>query len=124
MTKNRHTEHSLSKLRKDPAFELVEKVEYFSPFPPPHGRRVDFAGIIDIIAVGPGRTIGVQSTSTGALSAHKAKLLASEATPILLRGGWEIWIYAWHKPGRIWECRTLQFQLPKEALDGAETESG
>lgn len=118
MTKNRHTEHSLSRLRKDTAFEFVEKVEFFSPFPPPHGRRVDFAGIIDIIACGPGRTIGVQSTSVGAMSAHKRKLIESPNTELLLRAGWEIWIYAWHKPAHRWECRTLQFQLPKEATSG------
>lgn len=116
MSKNRHTEHSLKLLRDSGEFLHVEKVEFWSPFPKPHGKTHDLFGIIDIVCLAPGRTVGVQSTSVGALSAHKKKLREHPSTELVLRAGWELWILAWEKPAHRWQHRKFTFQM--EEADG------
>ena len=112
-----YTSMTLKRLRELGEFDLIDICEKFVAFPPP-GHRVDLFGILDIVCLGAGRTVGIQSTSVNQLSKHKKKLTESPNTRLVLAAGWEVWIYAWHKPARRWELRTLQFQLPKESLDG------
>lgn len=109
-----YTERTLAELRRGDEFVLVEKVEYWTPFPKPHGRRVDLFGIIDIVALAPGRTLGVQSTSIGALSAHKKKLREHPCTREVLRAGWELEIWAWEKKANRWTHRVIKIQLEEE----------
>lgn len=111
---------SLKKLRADPRFELVEKVETWSPFPPP-GHRSDLLGIFDILALGPGITLGVQCTSVGGVSARIKKLKEHPSTRPALRAGWQIEIWGWHKPSNRWELgRWHRFELnePGGTADG------
>ncbi len=97
------TELTLRKLRGDTRFLLVEKVEFFSPFPKPHGRRVDLFGLGDVLAIGPGISLLVQCTSVGGVSTRKKKLTEDPNTALLLRSGWELEIWGWHKPAHRWE---------------------
>jgi len=115
------TQLSLKKLRADDRFFLVDKVEYFTQFPPPHGRRVDLFGIIDILALGPGVTLGVQCTSVGGVSARKRKMIDHPNTPLVLAAGWQLEIHGWHKSNNRWELgRFHRFELDRQqgAPDG------
>ncbi len=54
----------------------IQKVEYWTPFPKPHGRRVDLFACIDVLGVHEetGEMIGVQSTSRSAVSMRIKKI--------------------------------------------------
>lgn len=110
-----YTQLSLRELRRDERFLLVAKVEHHIPFPPPHGHREDLFGILDIIAIGPGISLGVQVTSAGSKSAHKKKLLEHENTRKVLESGWVIELHTWRKVPRgravRWELDRLTFEL-------------
>jgi hypothetical protein len=107
------SELSIGMLQKDPRFTLVGGVEKFVGFPPP-GHRVDLWGILDLVAIGPGLTVGVQCTTKGQLAAHRRKILESPSTRLVLEAGWLIELHGWHKPKYRWECIIEHFQLPKE----------
>jgi len=116
MTKsNSSVQLSLVRLRKDPRFTHVEKVEQFIPFPAP-GHRLDLFGIIDVLAIGPGITLAVQCTTKSGTSGHKRKLFDAEATAAVLRAGWEMELHAWEKPKHRWECKVYRIQLPPEPV--------
>ena len=110
------TELSLKKLRADSRFLLVEKVEHNIPRP---GRgfpvKRDLFEIIDILAVGPGITMGVQCTSVGGVSDRKRKLIEHPNTRIVLAAGWQLEIWGWHQPAgprSRWELgRRHHFEL-------------
>ncbi len=77
--------------------------------------RHDLFGFIDVLAVGHGKTIGIQSTSRGNVSSRMRKIEALEAesravTP-LLAAGWEIYIEGWSKQGHRWGDRVEQITL-------------
>jgi hypothetical protein len=125
MAKHPATQLTLKRLRADPQFLLVEVVEYFSAFPPPHGRRVDLFGLIDVLALGPGITLGVQCTSVGGVSARKRKIIDHPNTPLVLAAGWHLEIHGWEKKKNRWELgRFHRFELDRQqgAQDGNNEE--
>ena len=76
---------------------IAEVVERFISFPPPHGHRKDFLGIIDIIAFNGVTTIGVQSCGQD-FAAHLKKMKESEMTPLWLESvDRELWLIGWRK---------------------------
>lgn len=83
----------------------VAKVEYWSPFPPPHGRRHDLFNCIDVLGVHPidQVTLGVQCTSRNCALARVKKILTDpevkdKAKAWLLAGnGLEVW--GWDRYG-------------------------
>ena len=62
--------------------------------------RQDLFGIIDILAVKDGETVGVQTTSGSNVSARVQKIAESEVTPELRRAGWKIVVHGWRKDAK------------------------
>lgn len=72
-------------------------VEHWNPFA--HVRQ-DLFGIIDVVAIGKGITIGVQCTSYGNGSARVKKIAEAEATPWLREANWQLEVHEWTKGKR------------------------
>lgn len=72
--------------------------------------RQDLFGCIDIVAVGHGRTLGVQACAAASISARAAKMRACIALPELTGAGWAMLVMGWRKPAkaRSWVCRTVR----------------
>ena len=92
MAKKTPTVRSLEMLRQK--YPLVQVVEKWNP----HARiRQDLYGIIDILCVGNGETVAVQTTSGSSVSARVKKMTESPALPHLREAGWRIIIQGWRK---------------------------
>lgn len=59
--------------------------------------RSDFLGVIDIVGVRPGQTVGVQTTTTGNSAARVHKLEASEHFDDLRGAGWLLCVHGWSR---------------------------
>lgn len=59
--------------------------------------RKDLFGILDIVAVGNGETVGVQTTSASNMSARVKKIADSEAIYELREAGWTVVVQGWRK---------------------------
>jgi hypothetical protein len=57
--------------------------------------RQDLFGIIDIIALKDGETLGVQTTSGDNVSARVKKIAGSEYLPAINAAGWKIRVHGW-----------------------------
>lgn len=97
------TELTLKKWRK--AGYLCAVVENWNP----HVKiRQDLFGCIDVLAVGNGETVGIQSTSNRNVSARVRKIENMPETVAALRdSNWRIVIEGWKKPAHRWECREV-----------------
>lgn len=71
--------------------EVVEKWNQWSK------NRQDLFNFIDILAVGNGKTIGVQATSTGNMNARVKKILALPESREWLKAGNLIMVIGWKK---------------------------
>ena len=70
--------------------------------------RQDLFGCIDVLAVGNGETVGIQSTSYSNVSARINKIEDMPETVSRLReGGWRVVVEGWRKPKHRWECREV-----------------
>lgn len=75
----------------------------------PHVRvRQDLFGIIDVLAVGNGETVAVQSTSDSNLSARVKKMRQAEVLVTLQESGWRIIAQGWRKKGGRWISREIE----------------
>jgi len=72
------------------------------------GIRQDLFGIIDILCVGNGETIGVQCTSKNGFSARVKKVRESDVLLELKASGWRIIIQGWYKAGNRWRRREVE----------------
>jgi hypothetical protein len=97
------TELTLRKWRK--AGYLCAVVEKWNP----HVKvRQDLFGCIDVLAVGEGGTVGIQSTSDSNLSSRVRKIEDMPETVEALRNaGWRILVEGWKKPKHRWVCREV-----------------
>lgn len=86
------TQRTLKHLRANGYRAAV--VEHWNPFAK---IRQDLFGVIDVLAVGLGETIGVQCTSGSNVSSRVAKIADSEVTPILRASGWKLLVHGWRK---------------------------
>lgn len=68
---------------------------------PGTNRSSDLFGIIDIVAVGNGETLGVQATTADHVSHRRVKIQESGMLPALTEAGWSIVIHGWRKDGRL-----------------------
>ena len=94
------TERSLALLRKEGY--LVGIVEKWNP----HARiRQDLYGFIDLLAVRPGETLGVQATSGDHVQERIRKIAEHENYPRILEAGWVIEVWGWRKLKAGWACR-------------------
>ena len=100
MAKMSPTQLTLRRLRRLGA--VPEVVERWNP----HARkRHDLFGIIDVLALCCGTTLGVQTTSLSNVSARRKKILTADVLPAILACGWRIEVEGWYKSGRKWESR-------------------
>ncbi len=72
-------------------------VEYWNAF---SRKRVDLFGIFDILAVGNGETLAVQTTSGSNVSARVKKIAASEYIACCREAGWRVEVHGWRKSAR------------------------
>ncbi len=59
--------------------------------------RQDLFGIIDVLAVKPGETLGFQCTSSSNVSSRLHKRADHESTPQLRQAGWRLEVHGWKK---------------------------
>ena len=97
------TSRSLALLRADGL--LAEVVERWNP----HARvRHDLFGVIDIVALGDGETIGVQTTTRSNMSARVRKITESDTYPQMIRAGWRVIVHGWYRDkNKKWQVKVL-----------------
>ena len=97
MSKAPTTQMSLRHLRE--LGYICEVVEKWVPSPH-HGRNVktDLFGFIDILAVGHGHTLGVQTTTKGEVAKRIRKIQDSEHLSTLAAAGWLVTVHGWWQP--------------------------
>lgn len=85
--------------------------------------RQDLYGIIDILCVHNGKTIGLQTTSGSNVSARQTKMEESPALRHLREAGWIILIHGWRKvkvkrggKAMKWELREVDITNPTKSL--------
>jgi hypothetical protein len=88
--------------------EVVEKWNAFTK------TKKDLFGCIDLIAIGNGETLAVQVTSRSNMSSRRAKILAAEAFPDMIRSGWQVWLHGWAKN------RSNRWEIKAERLSEGE----
>ena len=80
----------------------VEIVERYNSFVK---RRFDLFGFIDLLAIKPGETVGVQTTSYSNMSARIRKIAEHENVGAVREAGWQILVHGWRKNSKgRWEC--------------------
>ena len=70
---------------------VVEHYNWFSK------SRQDLFGILDLVALLDGDTIGIQTTSAANISARVKKITECEHLPALRKAGWTILVHGWRK---------------------------
>jgi hypothetical protein len=86
------TQRSLAHLRA--AGWQVAIVEHWNPFA---RIRQDLFGVLDLLAVRDGVTLGVQTTSGSNVSVRVKKIAESETVPALREAGWLLHVHGWRK---------------------------
>lgn len=61
--------------------------------------RQDLFGIVDVLAVGHGETVAVQTTTGdgGNVAERIRKIADAEVTPFLREAGWKLLVHGWRK---------------------------
>lgn len=91
------TQLSLRYLREE--WPLVEVVERWNP----HARiRQDLFGFIDVIAVSPGQTLAVQTTSAANVASRVRKIADHPNIGAVREAGWAIHVHGWAKRKGRW----------------------
>lgn len=96
------TQRSL-KLLRDEGYRATV-VERWNPFA--HIRQ-DLWGFIDILAIRPGETVGVQSCHYSDVSKRAEKIANHENVGAVREAGWKIVIHGWHKVGNRYQVRIV-----------------
>lgn len=89
---------------------VVEKVEYWSPFPPPHGRRHDAFGFADLIVLTSAIT-AIQCCAFSGISAHAKKIREIHAARMWLMAGGVLLIHGWRKIDGHWHLSIRKADL-------------
>lgn len=89
------TERTLKYLRSQGYSAVV--TERWNPFA---RIRQDLFGIVDVLAVKPGETLGVQCTSNANVASRVTKIADHESTPRLREAGWRLEVHGWTKGKR------------------------
>lgn len=91
------TQLSLRHLRNSGLYaEIVEHYNCFTK------RRHDLFGFADIIALGDGMIMVVQTTTRSNIAARIQKIRASDLLPIVLKAGIIVEVHGWRKEGARW----------------------
>ena len=96
------TQRSLNYLRDEGYMvEVVEHRHHFTR------KLSDLFGFIDILALRPGETLGVQTTTGAHVSTRMKKIRASDKLPMVLEAGWKIHVHGWRQNAAgKWVLRT------------------
>lgn len=71
-------------------------------------KRYDLYGIFDLLCVGNGRTLAVQTTSASNVSARIRKIAESEHIAAVRADGWACEVHGWLKNSKgRWVCRRV-----------------
>ena len=118
MLASSNTQRTLDYLRKDGYTVWI--VERFLAFAGKYGKRQDLFNIIDIIAIQPGETLGVQSTGQG-FSEHHKTIMDGEYTGEWLQAGNGLMLIGWRKVKKergkaamVWKPRVRCYYLGEE----------
>lgn len=71
--------------------------------------RHDLFGCIDILAIGNGETVAIQTTSKGNMTSRIKKIEDSEALPRMLESKWRVVVEGWYKQKNKWRCEEFEF---------------
>jgi carbonic anhydrase len=92
------TELTLRHLKGE-GYQTVEVVEHWNS----HARiRQDLFGFVDVLAVGKGGTIAIQTTSAANVSARINKIAESPHVAAVRDAGWAIRVHGWKKVKGRW----------------------
>ena len=75
---------------------IADKVEQFNPYAGKFGQRKDCFGVLDILALGEGSIIGIQSCGQ-AFSEHDKKILGTPEALKWLECGGRLLLIGWRK---------------------------
>jgi len=96
------TQRSLKYMRDQGYYaEVVEKYNSFTK------RRNDFAGFLDILCLGEGEVVGVQTTSYSNMSARAKKIREHENLEVVRKAGIRILVHGWVKRNNRWEVKEI-----------------
>ena len=74
----------------------------------PHVKiRQDLFGFIDILAIGNGETVAVQTTSYSHVPERVRKITEHENLAEVRKAGWKIFIHGWRKVKNRWVLREV-----------------
>ena len=91
----------------------AETVERYNAFTK---RKNDFAGFIDILCLGNGEIVGVQTTSRGHISTRLKKIREHENLPMVLDSGMRVVVQGWQKnKSNRWEVKEVEVKFMEDA---------
>lgn len=97
------TQRSLKYLREQGYFVWV--VETWNPWA---RKRQDLFGCIDILAIGHGHTLAIQTTSRSNVNARVKKIEENEYYPEIIRSGWLVHVHGWGKLKNGWNVKIIE----------------
>ena len=71
-------------------------------------KRQDLFGCIDLLAIGNGETLAVQTTSRGNVAARQKKIVENEYYPEMVRSGWKVHVHGWGKLKDGWQVKIVE----------------
>lgn len=96
------TSRTLAEMRKRGYHcQVVEKFNGFTK------TRNDLFGFIDVLCLGDGEVVGVQSTSDSNVSSRVRKITEHENVAAVRKAGIRIMVQGWKKKGRFWQAREI-----------------
>ena len=100
------TELSLREMRKRGyRCQVVEHYHFYAK------KRIDLFGIIDIVCIGRGKTVGLQTTSYSNISSHRKKIIECEARRDWIGDGNRILLHGWKKKEGRWILKEEEFAI-------------
>lgn len=96
------TQRTLAELRKRGYLAAV--VEKWNP----HARiRQDLFGLIDVIGLREGETVGIQTTTAAHVADRVQKIADSDKVAMIRKAGWKIVVHGWRKAAGRWVLREV-----------------
>ena len=78
--------------------------------------RQDLYGFIDVLCLGDGEVVGVQTTSYSNMSARVKKIREHENFKFVAAAGIRVIVQGWHKKGARWEVREVEVEPQNSAI--------
>ena len=70
--------------------------------------RQDLFGCIDLLAIGNGDSLAIQTTTASNMSARKHKILENQYYPEMVQSNWKVHLHGWVKVGNRWEVKVVE----------------